>query len=211
MSPSHPVLSISTARLLLSCWAPGDAALLDTALSESREQLLPWLPWAAQEPEGIEAKLARILEWREALLEGRDSHYAVFERERGTLLGALGIHPRVGPGGLELGYWLHPAARGRGYATEAASAATRVAFELLGAHRVELHVDSRNTASVRLAERLGFRLESRLREWGPLIDEERGDRLIYALLARERASSPVAAVGVRALGLQGEVLLDDLG
>jgi RimJ/RimL family protein N-acetyltransferase len=158
----------------------------------------------------VEVTLGRVLDWREALREGRDFHYAVLDRTNHSLLGALGIHPRVGPQGLELGYWLRPSATGLGLATEAAAAATRVALELMGAHRVELHIDSRNAASVRLAERLGFRLEARLREWGADLEGARGDRLIFGLLSRELAGSPAAAVRLRARGTAGEVLLDDL-
>ena len=204
------VHSCETERLLLACWRVSDAVSLDAAVARSREQLLPWLPWAAEEPGGVEAALARILEWREAFEEGRDAHYGIFDRSGQSLLGAIGIHPRVGPDGLELGYWLTPDARGRGLATEAAAAATRVALELLRAHRVELHIDARNLSSTRVAERLGFRPEARLREWGRPIEGARGDRLIFGLLARELSDSPAAAVGVRALGAKGEVLLDDL-
>ncbi len=210
MSEFRPVLSIETTRLLLACWRVGDAVALTEALHESREHLLPWMPWAEAEPEPVEAKLELILDWREAHLEGRDFHFAIFAREDGQLLGVLGLHPRIGPGALEIGYWVRSSAVGRGVATEASAAAARVALEVMGAHRVEIRMDSRNTASERIPIKLGLQREGLLRESTPAIDGVRGDSLIYAVLARELASSPVSQRRVRVLGLDKQVLLDDL-
>ncbi|MEP0746975.1 GNAT family N-acetyltransferase [Trichocoleus sp. AS-A1] len=45
---------------------------------------------------------------------------------------------------------------GRGYATEAASAVLRYAFDVLGIEQVVADVDEPNEASIRLLERLGM-------------------------------------------------------
>ncbi|KZX21911.1 GNAT family N-acetyltransferase [Rathayibacter tanaceti] len=86
---------------------------------------------------------------------------------------------------IEIGWVLHPEAQGRGYAAEASAALLDLAVDLLGAHRVVAQLDARNTASARLCERLGMRLETRH------LDEEfcKGEwtsTLVDALLARER-------------------------
>ena len=60
----------------------------------------------------------------------------------------------------EIGWTLHPDFRGRGYATEAASAVLRRAFAELGLHRVIAELDPRNDASIALCRRLGMRGEA---------------------------------------------------
>ena len=63
----------------------------------------------------------------------------------------------------EIGYVLAPAARGRGAATAAVSLLTRWAFDELGLERLELRIDATNAPSVRVAERVGYRLDGVLR------------------------------------------------
>jgi RimJ/RimL family protein N-acetyltransferase len=60
---------------------------------------------------------------------------------------------------VELGYVLHPAARGRGAATEMLRLLTRWAFQELGALRIELVINVDNAASERVAERCGYTRE----------------------------------------------------
>ena len=54
---------------------------------------------------------------------------------------------RIGAGGLEIGYWVHPASTGRGVATAASAALTEAAFALPGIDHVEIHHDMLNLAS----------------------------------------------------------------
>lgn len=61
-----------------------------------------------------------------------------------------------------LGYFLHPAARGRGAATEAVRLVTDWAFAALRARRVWASCDRANERSWRLLERCGFRREGHL-------------------------------------------------
>lgn len=60
---------------------------------------------------------------------------------------------------VELGYILHLAARGHGFATEMLRLLTRWAFEELGALRIELVINVDNAASERVAERCGYTRE----------------------------------------------------
>ena len=64
--------------------------------------------------------------------------------------------PRIGPGGLEIGYHVGADATGNGYATEMASALIDIAFDVCGADRIELHIDEANTASIGVARKLGL-------------------------------------------------------
>jgi len=88
------------------------------------------------------------------------------------------------PGLLWLGYILRPAARGRGYATEAAAAVLDYGFGDWQAHRVEAQLDPDNAASAALLTRLGFRFEGRQRRNFRLGTEWK-DTAIFGLLADE--------------------------
>ena len=90
----------------------------------------------------------------------------------------------------EIGWVFHPAHGGKGYATEAARAAAGLAFTALGVHRLFARLDTRNTGSVRVCERLGMRREAHLVENDVDGDGDWGSEYVYALLAaewRERA------------------------
>jgi RimJ/RimL family protein N-acetyltransferase len=73
----------------------------------------------------------------------------------GEPLGRVGLwHPEGWPG-VEVGWKLGRAAWGHGYATEAAQAAIGWAWTALGLDELSSMIDPRNTASQRVAQRLG--------------------------------------------------------
>jgi RimJ/RimL family protein N-acetyltransferase len=78
--------------------------------------------------------------------------FAVADPHSDLLLGSVGI-PRMGAHGAEIGYWSHPAARGRGLMTEAVGLLTRHVFSTpdggLGAHRLFIRAAVDNLASTR--------------------------------------------------------------
>lgn len=88
----------------------------------------------------------------------------------------------------EIGWILDPAASGHGFATEAAIAVLNVAFDHYGLHRVFAQMDSRNTASAKLARRIGMREEAHLRKdwWSK---GEWTDTLIFGMLSSDRQTA----------------------
>lgn len=64
---------------------------------------------------------------------------------------------RRGEAGIELGYAVGPAHRGRGLAARAVRVLAAYAHEELGADRVVLELEPENAASVAVATRAGFR------------------------------------------------------
>lgn len=66
------------------------------------------------------------------------------------------------------GHW------GRGLATEAARASLEYAFDVVGADHVISLINPQNTASIRVAEKLGGRLERRIEMFG-------GETLVYGV------------------------------
>jgi ribosomal-protein-alanine N-acetyltransferase len=79
----------------------------------------------------------------------------------------------------EVGFWLAPAARGRGVAAEATALCIEWAFAVLGMHRIEMTTLPESDRVLALAERLGFRHEGVMRER----NLERGRRLDIVMLA----------------------------
>jgi len=84
----------------------------------------------------------------------------------------------------EFGCELDPQNWGQGYATEAGRAIIGFAFESLRVHRVFARTFAENRAAVLLAERLGMRLEGRLRE-RRFFKGRWWDHLFYAVLEQE--------------------------
>lgn len=104
----------------------------------------------------------------------------------GTMLGTIGLDRQgdVYRHSAELGYWLGRQHWGRGVATAAVRAICRYGFETLGLRRIHAHVFEPNTASTRVLEKAGFRLEGRHRQ-AVLKDDELLDELTYGLLPGE--------------------------
>jgi RimJ/RimL family protein N-acetyltransferase len=83
-----------------------------------------------------------------------------------------------------LGYCFADAAWGHGYATEAARGLLRWAFDTLDLNRVQAQTDTRNVASARVLEKLGFVREGTLRE-DCVVNGEVSDSWVYGLIRRE--------------------------
>jgi [ribosomal protein S5]-alanine N-acetyltransferase len=83
-----------------------------------------------------------------------------------------------------LGYWIDKDALGRGHATRAVRLVLRFAFEQAGLHRVQPAIIPRNTRSVRVAEKVGFRLEGRALRYLK-INGRWEDHDVYALTAED--------------------------
>ena len=88
--------------------------------------------------------------------------WAVEERASGKLVGRIGPYYPAGWPGLELIWTIRRQSWGRGYATEGARAALAYVFEHMGRERVISMIDARNAASIRVAEKLGQRLQDHL-------------------------------------------------
>jgi len=95
------------------------------------------------------------------------SFWAVTLSGTGEVIGEAGLYPMNGTGpDIELGYALGTRWWGQGYATEAARAIMRAAFDDLGAPRVVAVAKRENTASLHVLDKLGFRQEGERDAWG---------------------------------------------
>jgi RimJ/RimL family protein N-acetyltransferase len=92
--------------------------------------------------------------------------WAVEERATATLLGRIGFYNPEGWPGFELGWVLGRQHWGHGYATEGARRALAYAFDVMEYDHVISLIYPDNRASIRVAERLGQRLEGRTELFG---------------------------------------------
>jgi RimJ/RimL family protein N-acetyltransferase len=199
-----PPYRIETDRLVLRCWEPRDAPLLKEAVDVSAEHLRPWMDWLPDEPEELGTVAERLRRFRAEFDRDENWVMGVFAPDESRVIGGTGLHQRVGPGGLEIGYWIRVDATRQGYATELTAALTRVAIERCGADRVELRIDPANEASLGVPAKLGFREEATLRRrLVPLRDGEPRDVTIFVLFARELGGSPCAGARYRGFDAAG--------
>ena len=94
--------------------------------------------------------------------------WAVFERSTGRLIGRVGLTPRQMEDCcvLELGYVIDAGHWRQGYAAEACEAAIRYAQEELDCEELSAFIRVENTASIALAEKLGFHYFDRWQQDG---------------------------------------------
>jgi len=102
----------------------------------------------------IEDRRARLEEWERDWSRGGDVLLGIFLFDRPV--GGCGLHRRIAPDGLEIGYWVHPGFTRRGLATGAASLLTDAALAQPDISHVEIHHDKANVASAGIPRKLGF-------------------------------------------------------
>jgi RimJ/RimL family protein N-acetyltransferase len=192
-----PPYRIETERLVLRCWAPDDAPLLKEAVDRSLDHLRRFMPWAPDAPEPVETIRERLRGFRSRFDADEDWIMGVFSPDESRVLGGTGLHRRVGPFGLEVGYWIRADETRRGYATEVAAVLTRVALGRCGADRVEIRIEPGNVASLGIPRKLGFREEATLRRRLTSRDGTPRDVIIFTLFADELAGSPCAHASYR--------------
>jgi ribosomal-protein-serine acetyltransferase len=143
---------IEHAPVTLRRFRAEDVDALFHAITESLEHLRPWMPWAADysRASAEEYLAGSIKGWD----EGTEYNYAILAGD--ALAGGIGLMTRCGPGGLEIGYWVHRAYTGRGLATAATAALVEEAFGLPGVDWVEIVHDELNVASGQIPRKLGF-------------------------------------------------------
>ena len=149
---TRPDEVIEYGDVILRRYRPDDLDAVLAAVTESEDHLRPWMPWA----QGYNRKSAgeflakAAADWD----EGTAYNYAI--TSGGTIAGGTSLMARIGPGGLEIGYWMHRAYIRRGLATAAAAALVEQAFRLPGVQRVEIVHDELNIASGKIPAKLGF-------------------------------------------------------
>lgn len=182
--PVDPVLldfpdQFETERLIIRAPRPGDGAPGHEAIAESLAELRPWMPWAqnlasAEEQEAFYRRAISQWHTRENLT------MVLIRKSDGLLVGGSGLHridwsvPR-----FEIGYWVRTSLQGQGYITEAVNGITDFTLNILGAQRIEIRCDARNTRSAAVAQRAGYTLEARFHHHLRGVDGSLRDTLIF--------------------------------
>jgi RimJ/RimL family protein N-acetyltransferase len=86
-------------------------------------------------------------------------HWAVEEKASGLMIGRLGLQNPEGWPGFEIGWALARECWGKGYATEGARTVLEHAFTEMKSEHVISLIHPENTASIRVAEKLGEKVE----------------------------------------------------
>jgi len=178
--PDYP---IRTPRLTLRPYRADDFdALYDI---QSRPEVTRYLLFGARNRDEVRKSLRERAAATELDDEGGTLILAVVLPETGGVIGDVVLFWRSREHRLgEIGYIFHPDYGGQGYATEAAQVMLRLGFDELGLHRIIGRVDARNTASARVLERLGMRLEAHFIQ-NEIVKGEWTDEIVFAMLEDE--------------------------
>ena len=183
----RPRLSLprETQRLVIRLPDPAHARAVQEAVEESFDDLHAWMPWA-NHLQTLDETRAYLLQAHEAFISGEDFAVSAYLKETGQFVLASGLHPRNWDvPRFEIGYWCRTSMQGNGFATETAKFLARTAFTEMGARKVEIRCDSRNRASRRVAELVGFRFEAELHCDDRANDGSIRDTVVYAMLAKD--------------------------
>jgi ribosomal-protein-serine acetyltransferase len=176
-------------RVLLRPYRAGDGQALWEAVDESREHVLPWLPWAGQHTAPADSE-AWVRKSQAKWILREDLGMGVWERETGRYLGGIGLH-RIDwdVPAFEIGYWLRRTAVGHGYITEAVRLLCRCAFEELAANRVLICCGAGNHRSAAVPQRLGFVSEGCMRNYKRDTDGTLYDMLMFSMTPQDYAAT----------------------
>jgi RimJ/RimL family protein N-acetyltransferase len=180
LSPAYP---LRTARLDLRPHRRDD--LEDLLAFHSQPEVVRYVPWPVRDREqtrtALEAKLAQGVltepgQWLVLAMEVRETSAVIGE----VLLKWESETNRQG----EIGFAVHRAHQGRGFAAEAARVVLRLGFDDLALHRIVAVCIDGNADSVRLLRRLGMQQEADLRD-NVFFKGNWADQLVFGLLEDE--------------------------
>ena len=145
-----------TSRLVLRRFRLSDAAVFfgyRTLPEVARYQSERWLTVTMSEAAAFVAEQAAASPF------SPDSWFqlAIERRDTGVLIGDIGIHTLADVSEAEIGFTLAPWQQRQGYALEAVRAVFDWLFRERGMRRLTGIADARNTASIRLMDKLGMR------------------------------------------------------
>ncbi len=140
-----------------------DAAELAAAVSESLETLRRRMRWArpAMTQADAAAFLKRAFDEEAA---GEAAHYLVIEVKSGKLAGVAALQKLSRePGNGEIAIWIRQSLQEKGLGTAAGKQLLELGLKQRKLQRLWLRVDPANRSARRVAQKLGFKYEGRLR------------------------------------------------
>lgn len=147
---------LRTERLELRPSAPEHVDEIWEAVQSSQAELEVWMSWAIEPSR--ESTLDFLRRSADEWSSGREKNFTIFMD--GSACGGCSLM-RIDRLSMtaEIGYWMRSDLCRRNLMTEAAAAVVDFGFYQEGLHRIELRAGVENRASIRVAEKLGFRKE----------------------------------------------------
>lgn len=189
---------IETERLTIRCYHPTDAILLKQSIDESIEHLLPWMPWAKNEPESLQTKIDRLRRYRGRFDLGEDYVFGIFNKDESHLIGSTGLHTRLGENAREIGYWINAQQIKKGYALETVKALTKVGFEIEELERIEIHCAPNNIGSQSIPKKMGYIHEATLKDRSIDSAGEKRDTMIWTMFKENYVKSTLKSFKLKA-------------
>lgn len=191
MEPPHRWLDVpelAADGLLLRPWRDSDVPRIVEGCADPVTQR-----WLGQLPAPYTADSARtwLHQSAERLAAGTAMNWAVVvpagpdhdpHHDPDAVLASVGWFDLAEGVDCEVGYWVHPEARGRRVATRATEAVVRWAFDVLGVRRVKAFAAVDNTGSRRVLEACGFELYG-VERLGAWVREDHVDMALYDRMA----------------------------
>ena len=168
-----------------------DLPAIDEALRD--HLILNWAAGRAVADTPVDERARLWLESRRTNWAHGIAQFAIADPDQDTLFGAMNLRDinRL-PDQAVVGYWVTPAARGRGLASKALNAAAHWALTApdaggLGLHRINLDHVLLNTASCKVALKADFQIEGTMRDYFVELSGQRHDSHLHARLATDSA------------------------
>ena len=176
-------MQIETERLILRYLTRNDVD--DVLIYQRDPKSVAYIPWSPRTREEVLASLEKAETFLGLASETSTLFLAITLKATGRVIGQLNTSI-VSAKNLtaNIGYVLNPSFTGNGYVNESVSAFIDHIFSEHSIQRIIADIDVRNSASVKVVERLGFRLE------GTFVDSDfcKGEWCtmhLYALLKSE--------------------------
>lgn len=162
-------------RVLLRAFSEAD---IPTVLDAATDPLIPVITTVPSTPDP-ELAAAFIARQHDRASSGQGYSFAIADHDD-VAVGQIGLWLRdIDRGRVSIGYWIAPAARGRGFGADALRTVAAWGERLPDVRRIELVVEPWNEASWRTAEHAGFEREGLLRSWQE-VGGERRDMVMYS-------------------------------
>lgn len=162
-----PIIII-TPRLRLQLPKVGDGTLVHAAMMDDYKNCVKWLNWSATPPT-IEQVEEDCKKQSVGFIASEGVRYLIINNTTDEVMGRAALPAALSNWRVPMcgiAYFMARRFQGKGYTTEAVAAITKMAFEIMKVRKVKITVDPDNVASLKIPQKLGFKLEAKQRgEW----------------------------------------------
>ncbi|MBX9804310.1 MAG: GNAT family N-acetyltransferase [Alphaproteobacteria bacterium] len=177
--------TIETSRLILKMPRAGYGSEVHEAIIDGYEDYIKWLNWPTALPT-LESVEEDCRKQHAEFITREFIRYVIFEKETMRVVGrsAYPSFQTVWPiPQFGISYFIRKSSRNKGYATETAHALTVLAFQILGAKKVEIYCDGENIESQKVPQKLGYILECTKKGGWPRPDNQLADLLTFSIFS----------------------------